>query len=112
MEERRYCKVCGKELPRTCAGKYHKSRLYCSVECRKKAVAKYISNYAKERYKNDPEFRKYKAEMSVKCRRRSDAAKKEQRMQELVADLMLASTSEEVRAILEERVSMRGFKNA
>ncbi len=112
MEEKRYCKVCGKELPRTITGKYHKSRVYCSDECRKKATAEYISNYTRERYKSDPEFRRHKSELSARCRKRKDAAKKEQRMQELVVDLMQASTSDEVRAILKERVSLRGFKNA
>lgn len=104
------CKICGKEFePKRTAGRRPD---FCSEECRRKAHTKKTTRYLNERYKNDEEFRKRRIASNIESNRRKREERKEQAMQELVADLMLADTSDEVRKILDERVRLKSHTYA
>lgn len=99
------CKVCGKEFEvEKTAGRVSG---FCSEECRRKARTKINTKSLLKRYHNDEEFRKKRIADNVAGNRRRREGRKEQAMQELVADLMSADTSDEVRQILDERVRIK-----
>lgn len=99
------CKVCGKrfEVERT-VGRVSGC---CSDACRRKAHTKVNTKSLLKRYHNDEEFRKKRIADNVAGNRKRREARKEQAMQELIADLMSANTSDEVRQILDERVRIK-----
>lgn len=99
------CKICGKEFEaEKTAGRVSG---FCSEECRRKARTKVNTKSLLKRYHNDEEFRKKRIADNVIGNRKRREARKEQAMQELVADLMQADTSDEVRQILDERVRLK-----
>lgn len=99
------CKTCGKkfEVERT-AGRVSG---FCSEECRRKAHIKVSTKSLLKRYHNDEEWRKKRIADNAAGNRKRREVRKEQAMQELVADLMSADTSDEVRQILDERVRIK-----
>lgn len=99
------CKICGKEFEvEKTTGRVSG---FCSEECRRKARTKVNTKSLLKRYHNDEEFRKKRIADNVIGNRKRREARKEQAMQELVADLMQADTSDEVRQILDERVRIK-----
>lgn len=99
------CKVCGKEFEvEKTAGRVIG---FCSEECRRKARTKVNTKSLLKRYHNDEEFRKKRIADTVAGNRKRREARKEQVMQELIADLMQAETSDEMRQLLEEKVRLK-----
>ena len=99
------CKICGKEFE--VASKRGRVPYYCSDECRRKAHAKVTTRNITKRYHADDEFRKKRVAANALGNRRRREARREQAMQELIADLMQADTSDEVRAILEKKTRIK-----
>ena len=99
------CIICGKEIEEK-GGKGRRG-LYCSPECKSKGHTKATSRYLNSRYHTDDEFRKKRIASNVESNRRRREARKEQVMQELIADLMQADTSDEVRKLLEEKTKLK-----
>lgn len=71
-KEQRFCLICGKELPA-------RRRSYCSDECRRKGIIAFSMEKHKEEYK------KPKAEVVEKPRRKRGRPKKGQRLQDINA---------------------------
>ena len=65
------------------------------------------TSVAVKRYHADDEFRKKRVAANALGNRRRREARREQAMQELIADLMQANTSDEVRAILEKKTRIK-----
>lgn len=95
------CVVCGKEFEGDAR------RRYCSPECKHVMDVKNSLKSLHRKYHSDEEYRKKRIADNAAGNKRRREARKEQAMQELVRDLILADTSDEVRAILEKRVRIR-----
>ena len=99
------CEICGKEFEKEKGrGKAYK---YCSDECRKTARTRANTKKMVKRYHGDAEWRARRVKQNVASNRRRRDARKEQAMQQLIADIMQANTAEGVRKILEERVRIK-----
>ena len=95
------CVVCGKEFDGDVR------RRYCSPECKHVMDVKNSLKSLHRKYHNDEEYRKKRIADNSAGNKRRREARKEQAMQELVRDLVLADTSDEVRKILDERVRLK-----
>lgn len=95
------CVVCGKEFEGDVR------RRYCSPECKRVMDVKNSLKSLHRKYHSDEEYRKKRIADNAAGNKRRREARKEQAMQELVRDLILADTSDEVRKILDERVRLK-----
>ena len=95
------CVVCGKEFEGDVR------RRYCSPECKHVMDVKNSLKSLHRKYHSDEEYRKKRIADNAAGNKRRREARKEQAMQELVRDLVLADTSDEVRKILDERVRLK-----
>lgn len=95
------CVVCGKEFEGDVR------RRYCSPECKRVMDVKNSLKSLHRKYHSDEEYRKKRIADNAAGNKRRREARKEQAMQELVRDLVLADTSDEVRKILDERVRLK-----
>lgn len=100
------CPICGKEFERR-IGKIGRKQIYCSKECKNKRDVKKTVEYLKKRYRKDEEFRERRKRTNTELLFKKRVKAKEEAMQELVADLNSATTPEEIRAILDERIRLK-----
>lgn len=101
------CVVCGKEF-NVGDGAGKRSTSFCSEECKAKHRSKQCVGYIKNRYERDENYRSLRIKKSAEGNKRRREARREQIMQQLVADIMLADTSDEVRALLDATVKVKG----
>lgn len=66
MEDERYCIMCGNVCPRKKDGGIRSNAKYCSAECRIEGKRKYNVRWVANEYKNNPDFRSHKNELTRK----------------------------------------------
>ncbi|WP_024859800.1 hypothetical protein [Ruminococcus flavefaciens] len=100
------CSECGKLFEWERKGK---GRLphYCSAKCKNKRDNRATVAYLKQRYRDDLVFRERRKRSNILSMKRKRDERKAQAMEKLVNDLLAATTVEQVREILNERVRLK-----